>query len=232
MRRSRSRSSINKVQASYRRYYKLEGFRNTILAGNVTLGLANLFNPRDRDGDGVITDVDRTLPISERFFSGGSTTLRGFAYEEAGPRVVIPCGITNDAQGNLLGADPCGTLRNSKGEIVKLNPFLVPIGGNAVAIVNLEARIPLNKIFQAVPFYDGGNVFRRTSDIFGRNTQPGDDPRLRAQWSNTVGLGGSLAVDYGFLLKPPEFQIPQNGFPDATIRLKRSQMHFRFTQAF
>ena len=41
---------------------------------------------------------------------------------------------------------------------------------------------------------------------------------LRVRWSHTVGLGfrlktplgGALAVDYGFLLNPSEFLIPQN----------------------
>src|SRR5215813_8118254 len=73
--------SFNRFQATYRRYYKLRALRDTVLAGNMTLGLANLFNPRDRDGNGTIDEIDRTLPISERFFSGGSTTLRGFGFE-------------------------------------------------------------------------------------------------------------------------------------------------------
>jgi hypothetical protein len=44
-------------------------------------------------------------------------------------------------------------------------------------------------------------------------------------------------VDYGFLLNPPEFLIPQagpnglDGTP-AIYRLKRTQIHFRFTQTF
>ena len=56
----------------------MSALRDTVLAGNMTLGLANVFNPRDRDGNGAIDEIDLTLPISERFFSGGSTTLRGF----------------------------------------------------------------------------------------------------------------------------------------------------------
>ncbi|HYG82334.1 MAG TPA: POTRA domain-containing protein, partial [Pyrinomonadaceae bacterium] len=62
--------SFNKFQLNYRRYYRVGRLRNTVLAGNVTLGLADLFNPRDRNENGVIDDVDRTLPISERFFAG------------------------------------------------------------------------------------------------------------------------------------------------------------------
>lgn len=232
--------SFNKLQASYRRYYKLNRFRGTVLAGNATLGLANLFNPRDRDGNGQIDEIDLTLPISERFFSGGSTTLRGFSFEEAGPRQVII---------------PEGTFRNQKGEIVVLDPFTVPVGGNALAIVNLEARIPLTRALQVVPFYDGGNVFRRVGDLFKKPepaVPPGDlmaainAANLRAHWTNTVGLGfriqtpvgGALAIDYGFLLNPPELLIPQRGPSNnfdgtpTVYRLNRSQIHFRFTQTF
>ena len=74
-----------------------------------------------------------------------------------------------------------------------------------------------------------------------------DRANLRAHWSNTVGLGfriqtplgGALAVDYGFLLNPPRFVIPQRG-PDgisfdgtpAIYQLGRTQLHFRITQTF
>jgi outer membrane protein insertion porin family len=227
--------SFNKLQATYRRYYKLNRFRGTVLAGNVTLGVANLFNPQDRNDNGVIDEIDQTLPISERFFSGGSTTLRGFGYEEAGPRVVAPQCFT-------LSPIPttCGRFRNDKGEPIELNPFLVPIGGNALAVVNLEARVPLSKAFGVVPFYDGGNVFRRVGDIFGRDLKPGEDPNLNVEWTHTVGLGfriktpvgGTLSIDYGFLINPPEFILPQAAGIPAIIRPKRGQLHFRFTQSF
>jgi outer membrane protein insertion porin family len=234
--------SFNRFQATYRHYYKMRALRNTVFAGNMTLGLANVFDPRDRDENGTIDEIDLTLPISERFFSGGSTTLRGFNFEEAGPReVVIPLGEFRDQERNL----------------VFLNPFTVPVGGNALAIVNLEARIPLTRSIQAVPFYDGGNVFRRVGDLFGKDdpapVPPGDllafirETNLKARWSNTVGLGlrwttpfgGALAVDYGFLLNPPEFLIPQRGpggvlfdGTPAVFRLNRGNLHFRITQTF
>ncbi|MFN2455378.1 MAG: POTRA domain-containing protein [Pyrinomonadaceae bacterium] len=219
--------SFNRLETSYRRFYRIDRFRRTVLAGNVSLGLANLFNPRDRDGNGTIDEIDQTLPISERFFSGGSTTLRGFAFQEAGPRRVITF-------------RPGEVFRNRQREIVTLNPFTVPVGGNALAVINLEARVPVTKTFSVVPFYDGGNVFRRASDLFGSESRPGEDPNLRALFTHTVGLGvrvktpigGALAVDYGFLLNPPQFIIPQQGAPDAIFRLKNSQLHFRFSQAF
>jgi outer membrane protein insertion porin family len=231
--------SFNRFQASYRRYYKMDSLRGTVFAGNATLGLSNIFNPRDRDGNGTIDEIDRTLPISERFFSGGSSTLRGFAFEEAGPRqAIIPVGVFHD----------------HNGEIISLNPFTVPVGGNALAIVNLEARIPISKSLQVVPFYDGGNVFRRVGDLFRKQNDNPVAPatlldainaaNLRSHWSNTVGLGfriqtplgGALAVDYGVLLNPPEFLIPQQApnfdATPAIYRLKRTQIHFRFTQTF
>jgi outer membrane protein assembly factor BamA len=236
--------SFNRLQATYHRYYKMNALRGTVFAGNATLGLANLFNPRDRGGKVGIDEIDLTLPISERFFAGGSTTLRGFSFEEAGPRqAIIPTGTFID--------------RNKK--VVTLNPFTVPVGGNALAIINLEARVPLSRSLQAVPFYDGGNVFRRVGDLFGRKDNtvvaPGDvlgainAANLRAHWTNTVGLGfriqtpfgGALAIDYGFMLNPPKFLVPQRGpsnLPDdftgtpAIYRLKRTQVHFRFTQTF
>lgn len=237
--------SFNKLQATYRRYYKIHGARGTVLAGNVTLGLANIFNPRDRDGDSVIDEEDLTLPISERFFSGGSTTLRGFGYEEAGPRQVICPGALSP---NLLVVNPitgvclAGTFFNQQGEPVILNPFTVPVGGNALAIINLEARIPLTKVLQVVPFYDGGNVFRRIGDLFGGTTSGGNTTtaNLRTFWTHTPGLGlriktpigGALSADYGYILNPPEFQIPQGDAGIANYRLKRGQLHFRFTQIF
>lgn len=233
--------SMNRFQATYRHYYKMRALRDTVFAGNMTLGLANIFNPRDRDENGTIDEIDFTLPISERFFSGGSTTLRGFSFEEAGPRQVVI---------------PLGEFRDQDNNIVTLNPFTVPVGGNALAVVNLEARIPMTRTTQVVPFYDGGNVYRRVGDLFGKSNPtpvpPGDilafitAENLKSKWSNTVGIGfrwttpfgGALAVDYGFLLNPPEFLVPQRGptggfdGTPAVFRLHRGALHFRITQTF
>lgn len=79
------------------------------------------------------------VPISERFFAGGSTTLRGFGFEQAGPRAPDP---------------------NRPGQTR-------PIGGNALAILNGELRFPLLRALRlhGAAFYDGGNVFARVSDF-------------------------------------------------------------------
>jgi len=227
-------TSFTRFLATYHTYYKVHAARNTVLAGNLTVGMAQLFDIRDKNGNGHIDDFDRLLPISERFFSGGSTTLRGFPFEEAGPRQVIV---------------PQGDFRDSKGNLIRLNPFTVPIGGNAEVVLNLEARVPMTRNVQVVPFYDGGNVFRSIGDIFhpkpitptGNFLEDINAQNLRVRWSHTVGLGfrfktplgGALAVDYGFLLNPSRFLIPQNPIPTTAIfQLHQGQFQFRFNQTF
>ncbi len=218
---------FHKFQGSYNTYYTLPQLKNTTFAGRAILGLAGVFS-RDRNFSSQFPGLEGILPISERFFAGGSTTLRGFEFEGAGPRVVVA---------------PQGIFRNQQREIVTLNPFTIPFGGNALAIVNLEARIPLTTSVRVVPFYDGGNVFRSVKDVFKTPDAVTNDifrQNLRAVWSNTVGLGlriktpigGEFAVDYGYLLNPPEFLIPQTPPPAAVLRLKQGQIHFRFAQAF
>ena len=64
--------SFNRFQASYRRYYKMNSLRGTVFAGNATLGLANMFNPRDRDDNGTIDEIDLTSAHQRKIF------LRGF----------------------------------------------------------------------------------------------------------------------------------------------------------
>jgi outer membrane protein insertion porin family len=62
-----------KLQAEHSRYYAIKRFRDTVFSVSGRLGLASPFGGK------------QTLPISERFFAGGSRDLRGFGFEEAGP---------------------------------------------------------------------------------------------------------------------------------------------------
>ncbi len=64
-------------------YRQLGSSGKTVLAGNIRFGAARSFT----NLEGVPVETDAVLlPITERFFSGGSTTLRGYDFEEAGPR--------------------------------------------------------------------------------------------------------------------------------------------------
>jgi outer membrane protein insertion porin family len=215
---------FNKFQFSYNYYRSIPKLKNTTLAARAVMGFANVFHGGDRFDPVKFPGLNGLLPISERFFAGGANTLRGFGFEEAGPRVL---------------ETPRGTFRNSNGDIVTLDPFTVPFGGNAVAIVNLEARVRLTKSLIAVPFYDGGNVYRRAKDIFNPPDVPPDNAalqNLRALWTHTVGfglrvktpVGGDIGVDFGYLLNPPSFVLGPNAF----YVLHREHIHFRFSQAF
>ena len=82
------------------------------------------------------------VPLSEKFFSGGGSTLRGFSLDGAGPQQTIPaCGIPTDPS-------TCSLIN-------------VPTGGTQLLILNTELRVPMpfKKNLSVVAFYDGGNVF-------------------------------------------------------------------------
>ena len=220
---------FQKFQVTYNYFYTpgIPGIRNTTFAARAILGVGHVFSGGNRFTNAQFPLLNGLLPISERFFAGGAYTLRGFNFEEAGPRVVIV---------------PKGTFLNSKRQKVTLDPFTIPFGGNGLAVVNLEARIPLSRTLRAVPFYDGGNVFRHAGDIFkAPKVMPNVDAQnQRALWTHSVGLGfrlktpvgGEFGVDYGYLLNPPEFLIPQGTGPNAIYRLHKGHLHFRFAQAF
>ncbi|HTC62638.1 MAG TPA: POTRA domain-containing protein [Candidatus Saccharimonadales bacterium] len=117
-------------------------------ANNFRLGLAKPF------AGGVI-------PLSERFFSGGPDSIRGFPIYGAGPqRPVSVCS-------NPSVPSTCTLIS-------------VPVGGDMLAVVNSEARfpIPLKSGLGGVIFYDGGNVYSRINlREFGDN------------YTHTVGFG-------------------------------------------
>jgi outer membrane protein assembly factor BamA len=101
------------------------------------------------------------VPLSERFFSGGASTLRGFAINGAGPqRPVQVCSNPADTSTCTL--------------------ISVPVGGEMLAIFNSEVRfpIPLKKDLGGVVFYDGGNVYNNI------NLR-----QLVNNYTNTVGAG-------------------------------------------
>jgi len=121
------------------------------------------------------------VPISQMFFSGGGSTLRGFPLNGAGPQTTVP--VCSDA----ANSSSCAKIR-------------VPTGGTQLLILNSELRIPvpLRKGLTFATFYDGGNVFDR---IGFKN--------FANQYSNSVGVGlriatpvGPIRIDLGHNLKP------------------------------
>jgi outer membrane protein insertion porin family len=149
------------------------------------------------------------IPLPERFFSGGGTSLRGFALNQAGPR--DPCtGFPVGGQATLV--------LNQEFRFPMRLPFVGTSLGGAI-------------------FYDGGNVFSRLSRIDFRATLPSptfglQNPALPPSATNlpmcltnctnelnyfahTVGIGvryktpvGPIRVDLGYQINRPVFVIP------------------------
>ena len=124
---------------------------------SVRLGLAR---PTDRSAE--------DLPLSERFFGGGSFTVRG---------------VEPDMLGEVARTDGAGNLL----------PLIIPLGGQAIAVVNLEYRFPLigQSIWGEI-FVDSGQVYRSLRPEAGAVSP---FPALRT----TLGVG--LILKLGFPLK-------------------------------
>ena len=150
-----SSHSYARVMAQTAYFRKI--FHDIVWANSVRLGMEQPF-------------AGSHVPISEKFFTGGGSTLRGFALNGAGPQRIITA---------------CGT----PGDVSTCAPIRVPVGGNQLFIVNTELRIPVNAIKQGlgiVAFYDGGNIYDRIGfhDFLG-------------QYTNNVGIGLRYATPVG-----------------------------------
>lgn len=146
-------------------YYKPITSKKIIWANSVRVGFAEAFSGH--------------VPLSQEFFTGGASTLRGFALNGAGPQRTIP------ACGNPADTSTCSQIN-------------VPVGGNQLLLVNSEFRIPvpLKQGLGVVPFYDGGNVFR-TIGFHGQYTNTAG---LGFRYATPVG---PIRVDFGYNFNAP-----------------------------
>lgn len=124
------------------------------------------------------------IPLPERFFAGGGTSLRGFGLNQAGPR--DPC--TGFPIGGLASLVFNQELRF---------PMRLPIVGNRLG---------------GTAFYDGGNVYTDVNHISLAWKAPSlTDLNY---FSHTVGFGlryptpvGPVRVDFGYQLNPASYQV-------------------------
>jgi outer membrane protein assembly factor BamA len=152
-------------------------------------------------GDGAPPDstlpaglASREVPISERFFAGGRTTHRAYGLDLLGRRGETLCGKGSPVD------DPCSAATTEKGQYF-------PVGGDGMAVFNLDYRFALPGGLGAVLFVDGGNVWPDWRDL-------GKDLR----WGAGVGLRyaspiGPLRAEIGWKFErlggesPYEFRI-------------------------
>ena len=113
------------------------------------------------------------IPIRDRFFLGGGTTVRGFAENSIGPTG--------------------GPTVNQFGGIV--SPGGDPLGGDFALNLNTELEFPLLYGFGGVVFVDGGGVYLQDQSISIDNFRRSAGLGLR--YMTPVG---PISLDYGFKL--------------------------------
>jgi outer membrane protein insertion porin family len=148
----------------------------------------------------TVEPLPRLIPLPERLFAGGGTSLRGFALNQAGPR-------------DSITGFPIG----GQAILVFNQEFRFPM------------RLPwVGTKLGGTLFYDGGNVFSRVKKInlHWSTPRPIFDPANPKQclfnctnelsyFSHTIGIGaryatpvGPIRVDLGYALNRPSFVIP------------------------
>ncbi len=122
-------------------FRRLDASARTVLAGRALLGLAQglprIVETEEPDGT-VGREQVRDLPASQRFFGGGSTTVRGFQLDRLGTPAII---------------DPNGLSRGGNGLFVLNLELRRQVG-----------RL-FGRTMGVVAFADAGNVFNRASDV-------------------------------------------------------------------
>jgi outer membrane protein assembly factor BamA len=124
------------------------------------------------------------VPLSERFFAGGSSTLRGFALDSVGG-LLIDVAIPSDPPG---GAD----------EIVTFNT-----GGEAILVLNEEFHFPIWKSLHGELFLDVGNVYPTISDFDVLDVR--SDAGVGLRLDTPIG---PIRVEYGWKLDRKEGETP------------------------
>jgi len=148
----------------------------------------------------TVEPLPRVIPLPERFFAGGGTSLRGFALNQAGPRDAIT-GFPIGGQAMLVF--------NQEFRFPMRLPYVgTKLGGTL--------------------FYDGGNVYSKLNRVTLRWSSPKPifDPSNPKQclfnctnelnyFSHTMGVGvryatpvGPIRVDLGYQMNRPLFVIP------------------------
>ncbi len=163
-------------------YYRLT--KNLVLARQTQFGVIKPFSPPA----GI--SAQESVPLPERFFSGGADSLRAFGYNEAGPR---------DTGAPLT---PGGAASAPTG---------FPLGGNALFINNVELRFPfLRQDMEGVLFHDMGNVYSSLSNISLRSSQKNLQDFNYAVHDAGFGIRyktpvGPVRVDLAYAINPPSF---------------------------
>jgi outer membrane protein insertion porin family len=177
-------------------YYRIKGHFS--FARSIRIGVLEPFRNTDSLTFPSPPGTPELIPLPERFFAGGGTSLRGFALNQAGPR--------DAGTGFPVGGQALLAL-NQEFRFPMHLPFVGSKLGGAI-------------------FYDGGNVYSQLSHLTLRYRPPTPvfDTPTHCQFnctnelnyfSHTVGFGvryatpvGPIRVDLGYQINRPLFVIP------------------------
>ena len=172
--------------------------RGQVLAARVRAGWV---------GAGTFSFGTDVVHPQKRFFSGGANSVRGFAQNQLGPRVltVDPSSLLFPIDGQSTGLVPCASA-----EVMDLtcnaNPLNDgafgtprPNGGDIVLEGSLEYRMALGRSLEAALFTDFGRIW----------TEPGSGKVSRLEISPGVGIRylspvGPIRVDLGYQFRGSE----------------------------
>ncbi len=143
---------------------------------------------------------DAYVPVQERLYAGGATTVRGFPQNELGPVVYNTASYDTVRADGTHGGDPADPSQVVYFRAVPATAGqrTIPTGGNAMLVANFEARVRspvLADLLQLAFFADAGRVWNRgaaaTLNLKSVQWTPGVGARVRT-------LVGLIRVDVGY----------------------------------
>ena len=235
-----SEANFNRADVTNSTYYAF-GKHKYVLARSTRMGFETTFGANPNIGSascvGALLDTNAScnaVPLPERLYAGGATSLRGFAINDAGPR-------------DLQTGYPVG------GNAVFVNTTELRLPAPTLPFVGDSVSFVL--------FHDMGNVFTHISDMFPSFThyhQPDQQtcanvgpPQVTSAspfgtcnfnfFSHAVGVGaryktpvGPIRVDFSYNLNPPVYPVIYDFNGAAPYEGQASHFNFFFSigQAF
>jgi outer membrane protein assembly factor BamA len=128
--------------------------------------------------------TSQQMPLSERFFAGGPGSHRGVEPDQLGPFGIV-------------------WSRDQDNQPILGEYYIVPAGGQGLALANFDYRFPLPALGQWIwgeLFADSGEVYARIRDYSERNEEMPDPFPPFPHWRTSVGVGLILKLG-GFPIK-------------------------------
>ena len=112
------------------------------------------------------TDTTVFIPQQERLYAGGANTVRGFRQNELGPVVYLPdtLEVCTSPQGDCVTPTAAMDTVYFSSDPTARPSRILPVGGNTVAVANVELRMPspfIPERLQVAFFVDAGQVWTR-----------------------------------------------------------------------